>query len=154
MRNYLLTSIVVLAVLAVACSRGSEPPPAAQLPDEAVGVNDLYAFLQSEMDANEPRLRQREDQNQSFFFRGSIGSIEDKALRFDIVPPTRFDQDQYVVCNFSDNNDVVRVSKGDDVGLTGELARVFRGRYMGYGDKHSAIFDNCSVVEVYAVAGP
>ena len=139
--------IVIAALMPVACDAvsGAEPTPT-PTPWE---VTSLYSYLEDENKNNVARLRDMEDKWQ-VRFRGTVGWLQEKKIRFYVEPPKPLATDKYIECNFRSNADMVALNRGDDVTVRGKLVRAFRGRLFGFGEYGAVVFEDCQLIEIHS----
>ena len=144
LRILALLLILISVISCQATEVGQLTPTPAPTPTPQ-SVEETYHFLEQENSNNSNRLRIREDERQMFRFRGNITKIDDKELRFYIVPPRLLADDSYVECNFDSHERIAHLNVNEKVSLRGELARAFRGRLWGIGEKQAVIFEHCEI---------
>ena len=140
----LLILISVISCQATEVGQLTPTPTPAPTPTPQ-SVEETYHVLEQENSNNSNRLRIREDERQMFRFRGNITKIGDKKIRFYIVPPRELANDLYVECNFDSRERIAHLNVGEKVSVRGELARAFRGRLWGVGEKQAVVFERCEI---------
>ena len=145
MQFVLKSAMVIVATLVLtlvlACDRETPPLPT------PVPVDALYNALMSEKEGNPTRLKSRVDSEENFSFAGPITNIEGGKVQFHIRKVAA-EKDEYVECEFRNESDVLRLDKGNNVSVNGDLHKAFpTGVFgdFGFKDSKAVKFKNCQL---------